>query len=290
MKIGFLAMFGAALVATVAACGTTNNIAQCGPGTKPENGTCVAANATSSSSGSSSSSGEGSSSGNLEDGGAGDARPADCPTEVTDEAKGTLVLNCDPQCGGNVEVCRHGPGEYGQMLCRPAGVAMQPFLKLAPLLGDKWRKILVRLPKNPWEVYGPCDPMAAPDYDSGFLIPEYSYEQPRPKTVLFVLAQDPLGAKEAWYSFDGGTAYQGSLEYFRQCTSDRCRKRWVFDPIASSPKRKQGCQEALLSPPLNFSPGQNPFGIAHIPLTSDAQATTFVFQTGRKLASCGGTP
>jgi hypothetical protein len=222
-------LIGAVMV--LAACSgektVVNNItAQCGPGTRIEGNTCVAigagddAGTSSSSGGSSSSSGAtSSSSGAAPDAGdSGPKLPAGCPTEVTDPAAKLLYINCDPACGGDIELCRRGSGPYGQMLCRPATEPKVMIDKLERLpevgLGTPWRRVLVRLPKDPVTVYGACDPQGLEMNIPG----EFAWRR-QPATAVFVrVARYKPIEKEQWFTVKPDTFFSTILK-FQSCAS-----------------------------------------------------------------------
>jgi hypothetical protein len=154
-----------AAIATAAACGTTNvtNVTTtCGPGTRLIAGTCVVDAVTDAGAGTDATVVEPSG-----DGGAdADTEPTlvddPCPIEDLRDG-GTRVYNCDPTCGAIHEACN-------LLRCRKTGEPSRVFatffdnttLRIGSLSDKDYAKIVVRLPRNPWEQFGECDSTAVP--------------------------------------------------------------------------------------------------------------------------------
>jgi hypothetical protein len=156
------------------------NVTTCGAGTKLVNGVCVVAGGEGDAGG-----GGGSDSGEpVEpgDGGAdADVPEVDDPCPVADPRDGgTQVYNCDPTCGDVDSEC-----DFAR--CRVAGEGppvISPLERTRIRLGRTgdvaFSRVIVRLPRNPWQQFGECNPAQVS------LDPSYTPMTPRPRWTFAI--------------------------------------------------------------------------------------------------------
>lgn len=277
---------------TVSGCSTTNvtQVTNCGAGTQLVNGTCVATANDAGGTG-------GADTGGGTSGDAGvDAEVLvddPCPVEVLTDG-GTKVYNCDPTCG-TVHVdcedlrCRKAGEPPGRLGIFPANHIRigQPDL-------ESFSKVIVRIPKNPWESMGECDrsrtslnptytPMS-PRPRWAFAIPFYkntteprylkNYAVSADRYRLRVLAEDPVGCQEG--------------QRFEFCAR--------FEPLPQEPDAlawsadKSSCisfvpHELHVRFPTTFS-----YGFAVLYTHADAMPARNVIINQAPGASCSGMP
>jgi hypothetical protein len=283
------------------ACGSSSSTpAKCGEGTRIQGDTCVAVSGSSTSGSTSggdvpdgggsnsSSSGSTSSGAGPDAGDSGPKLPAGCPTEVTDPAAKLLYINCDPACGGDIELCRRGSGPYGQMLCRPASepkVAIDKLERLPEVgLGTPWRRVLVRLPKDPVSVYGACDPqgleMPDPNASDGIL-------RPQPAMAVFIrTARYKPIEKEQWFTARSSVFFSAPKR-FQLCVN--CLED-ALDPLGVVNKEPRACREydaELYSDAFQGLPGRTSQGVVFLTDRVTTDATTLDIANGN---SCGVMP
>jgi hypothetical protein len=184
----------AAAIATAAACGTTNvtNVTTtCGPGTRLVSGTCVVDAVTDASAGTDATVVE-----PVDDGGA-DADPNPnglepdddrCPVPVPAQADGGAeikVYNCDPKCGAlhpgcDIARCR----KVGEQRTNANEVYRTSFVA-----SGRIDRFIVRLPRNPWTVFGECDPNSTPPVNQPPIGPgpQYTALSPHPRWAFAVV-------------------------------------------------------------------------------------------------------
>jgi hypothetical protein len=203
--------FFSALSALIAlACGTTNvtNVAACGAGTKLVNGVCVA----DVSGGMDAGGGVEGDSGEPATGDAGvDADPNallpgddPCPTGYD---AGTVVFNCDPKCGATHPDC-----EVSR--CRKAGETRVFTWQSRIALGDgtpsSYTDFVLRLPRDPWTVYGECDPSLVPPLHPTLGTAQYSAIAPAPRWAFALpILEGRPDRTTPWYFNYAPDPYQG---------------------------------------------------------------------------------
>jgi hypothetical protein len=198
------ALAAVGLVAT--ACGTTviNNTTNCGIGTTLVNGTCVG---TAIDAGGDTTAvgpdGEVTIDGSpLADTGA-DAQPIEPDDPCPVPSAAALITNCDPKCGAvDMEVCQRG-------ICSSTTEQQSDHNGFNPWYSQPQNKTkwILRLPADPWLLFGECDPDGKRDGSTAYALS--LRELPQPKFFVSVVLTDahyglkPGGVPVMQFSTDG---------------------------------------------------------------------------------------